>query len=157
MTLPRTSSKTKFWHNACCCYLYFKINKTSRIKKRRFMGSLGTCITKDCFCGEELSTKTQHREKTTSWWNVVLFQTNLLKSWKWVSDVLSYTSSSSKKTPNKQTNKNQKSFSFTALPHWLLDITTQFSLLPVKFNVLCLLYHFCQSRLLLSLSGIYVC
>lgn len=28
-----------------------------------FMGSLGACMAKDCFCGEEISTNAQHREK----------------------------------------------------------------------------------------------
>lgn len=62
------------------------------------MGSLGTCIARDCFCGEEISTKAQDREETIAWGNVALLQGNLLKSQKWIPDVLSYTSSSLKKT-----------------------------------------------------------
>lgn len=125
MTLPRTSLINKVWHNACHYYLCFKINKNSRLKKSTFMGSLGTCIARDCFCGQEISTKAQDTEETIAWGNVALLQGNLLKSQKWIPDVLSYTSSYLKKP-----------FSFTALPHWLLDFLTQFSFLPIKFNIL---------------------
>lgn len=57
MTLPRTSLINKVWHNACHYYSCFKINKNSRLTKRMFMGSLGTCIARDCFCGEEIAQK----------------------------------------------------------------------------------------------------
>lgn len=152
MTLPRTFSKTKFWHNACYYYLCFKISKNNRIKKRGFMGSLGTCIGKDCFCSEAISAKTQHREETISWQNAIAFPNKFVKELErglWCHKLyLQF----HKKHP-----KKQKPFSFTALPHSLLDITTQVSLLSVKFNKLCLLYHFFQSRQLHSISGIYVC
>lgn len=57
MTLPRSFSKTKIWHNAFHYYLCFQINKKSKIKKREFVGSLGACTVKHCFCGEEITTK----------------------------------------------------------------------------------------------------